>query len=116
MLLQIVLTEDTAVPALAGLSNLQRCYLHLEVPDGDAAPPLPAGPWLANLRWLHYPIDGLVVSTATLQATTTLEFLEAAESEQIIDWRSPAAADFFGWLAQHPPLRRLFFEAERAGL
>lgn len=41
--------------ALAGLPNLQRCYLHgyYVAPPGagaDEAPPLPGGPWLASLR------------------------------------------------------------------
>ena len=28
-----------------------------------------------------------------------------------MDWRSPRATAFFDWLAQHPPLRRLSFDA-----
>ena len=112
-MLQIVSTEDAAVPtALAGLSNLQRCYLELSVGSNGVAPPLPAGPWLASLRWLHYDIDGLLSSTTVLPAAAALEFLEAGTFfVSNVDWASPAAAAFFDWLAQHPPLRRVYFDA-----
>ncbi len=101
--------------ALASLSNLQRCFLDLET-DEAAAPPLPSGPWLASLRWLHYKIGGLISSTAALQAAAALEFLEAGTSFcSNVDWASPAAAAFFDWLAQHPPLRRVYFDAAEGG-
>lgn len=107
------MTDDVAVPAaLAGLSNLQHCHLRLQAGDDIATPPLPAGPWLASLRWLHYPICGLVSSTAALQAAAALEVLKAGCSETEVDWTSPAAAAFFDWLAQHPPLRRACFDGK----
>ena len=107
------MTHDAAVPAaLAGLSNLQRCYMHLYAGDDGLAPPLPAGPWLASLRWLRYNVDGLISSTATLRAATALEFLDAGNSDSstAIDWRSAAAAAFFYWLEDHPPLRLVYFD------
>ncbi len=114
-MLQYVETADVAVPAaLAGLSNLQRCCLDFLVPEeGVAAPPLPAGPWLASLRWLYYEIGGLITSTAALQAAAALDFLEGGTfyNTKKVDWASPVAAGFFDWLAQHPPLRRVYFDA-----
>ncbi len=110
-LFQVVLTEDDEVPAaLAGLSSLQRCCLYIYAGNNVASPPLPAGPWLASLRWLRYNIDGLVSSTATLEAAAALEFLETGSSSLEINWRSTAAASFFDWLAQHPPLRRVYLD------
>ena len=113
-LLQIVFARGAAVPAaLAGLPNLQLCYLDIVC---NAAPPLPARPWLASLRWLHYNVDGLVVSTAALQAAAALDFLEGSTFiSKEVDWSSPAADAFFDWLAQHPPLRRVYFDAAEGG-
>jgi len=114
-LLQVVMTNDAAVPAaLAGLSNLQRCNLEVQT-DEAAAPPLPAGPWLASLRWLSYPICGLVSSTAALRDAAALEYLETINSwVAVFERESDPAADFFDWLAQHPPLRRVHLE-DRGG-
>lgn len=111
-MLQLIETHDIAVPAaLASLPSLKYCYLSLLIGSGaaPAPPPLPAGPRLANLRWLHYDASGLVSSTAVLHAATALEFLEAGYSSRV-DWGSPAAATFFDWLASHPPLRRVSFD------
>lgn len=70
-MLQLIETHDIAVPAaLASLPSLKYCYLSLLIGSGaaPAPPPLPAGPRLANLRWLHYDASGLVSSTAVLHA------------------------------------------------
>ena len=118
-MLQNLETADAAVPAaLSGLSNLQCCYLDLLVSEeGGVAPPLPAGPWLASLRWLHYNVDGLARSTTSLRAASALDFLEggALDNSQKVVWSCPAAAAFFDWLAQHPPLRRVYFDAAEGG-
>ena len=112
LLLQVVMTDDVEVPAaLAGLSQLQLCYLYLYVEIDAAAPPLPAGPWLASLRWLRCNVDGLMSSTGALGAAAGLQFLQAAHSSLSVDWASPAAAAFFDWVEQHPPLCRMQFEA-----
>ncbi len=118
---QILEVEDLALPqGLAGLPRLQRCYL------GElAAAALPAGPWLAGLRWLAADQDTLIASSAVLRAAPALELLESCSSEfdaetdcdplepelqpPATDWRSPAAAAFFDWLARHPPLRHTCF-------
>ena len=106
-MLQLIDTADTAVPAtLANLSSLQYCYL--DVSGMDAVAPLPAGPWLASLRWLHYSAGGLASSTAVLRAATSLEFVETDDGQ--LDWGSLAATGLFTWLASHPPLRRVRFD------
>ena len=112
---QLLNTYDYAVPAaLSGLSNLQRCYVALE---GVGQVALPAASWLRSLRWLHFHVGGLVSSAAVLQAATALEFVEAGnDSSGRIQWSGPAAAAFFDWLAQHPPLCRIYFDTCRGSL
>lgn len=114
-MLQLIDTADTAVPAtLANLSSLQYCYL--DVSGMDAVAPLPAGPWLASLRWLRAGVDTLASNTAVLQGATALERLEVGEPYAMrFNWRPPAVTSFFKWLAQHPPLQRVSFGGENPG-
>lgn len=99
---------DPLLRALSGLSRLRLCLLECTdaaVHDGYA-PPLPGGPWLHSLEGLGAGIGTLLSSTAVLRAAARLEHVSIANSPAgQIDWRSPAAAAFFDWLAQHPPLR-----------
>ena len=85
---------------MAGLPRLQRCYLCIRSPTL----PLPAGPWLASLRWLGVGLSNLANSTAVLRHAAALEFVELIGDGEL-EWRSPAAAQLLNWLAQHPPLR-----------
>ena len=102
--------------ALAGLSALQRCYLmrtdKQEAEEGEAQP-LPAGPWLRNLRWLGAGIDNLARSTAVLQQAAALEFVEVCDTKQAqqVGWLAPGPTALCDWLAQHPPLRKASFLA-----
>lgn len=106
---QMVLADDLDTPAsLACLPSLQRCYLAGLHTHTQAALPLPAGPWLASVRCLGGNIGTLLASAALLHAASALEYIEVAGPAGLgIDWHSPAAAAFFGWLAAHPPLRRV---------
>lgn len=118
-MLQNIQTADfEVVAALAGLSKLQLCSLDLHVLRDDTAPPLPAGPWLASLSRLHYNVGGLISSTAVLQNAAALEFLSAGNSRfaKLIDWYSRATIAFFDWLAEHPPLRCVFFDVTHGRL
>ena len=101
--------SDALPPALSGLSRLRLCYLGPAAEPGTGAPPLPDGPWLRSLQWLSVDPDVLLSSTAALQAAAALECVSISGSllAEAVDWSSPAADAFFGWLAQHPPLRRL---------
>lgn len=108
--------------ALARLSHLQRCYLHNKYrrPAGStAASPLPAGPWLTNLRWLGASIDVLMASVGVLQAAGTLEFVEVRDTEvqrlQRFDWMAPVPTALCEWLSRHPPLRQVSFSSIYTG-
>ena len=105
-----------ALAALGELLCLQRCLLERtdKRAADEAVPALPGGPWLRSLRMLGANIDVLSSSTAVLQAAPALEVVCAGDtdSQQQFDWRSPAAAAFFDWLARHPPLRLVYFEPD----
>ncbi len=108
-------SQDLTPPAaLAGLTNLQHCYLQRNDdrgPGAGTAPPLPGGPWLRGLRWLGADLHTLSNSTAVLRAATALEFVEANEARSPVpfDWHSPPAVALFGWLTQHAPLAQVSF-------
>lgn len=79
-------------------------------------PPLPGGPWLHSLRWLAASIDTLLASIAALRQATRLEHVGLlGSSVAAVDWHSPAAAELFEWLADHPPLQCLSIEADDPG-
>ena len=118
--LQVLSAEsglDPLPPALSGLSRLRLCHLEHRgrLAEGAAcAPLLPGGPWLRSLQWLSVGPGTLLSSTAVLQGVTALECVTVAYSPTAkIDWGSSAVAAFFDWLARHPPLRRLSFDAAR---
>lgn len=90
--------------ALARLPQLHRCFL---VRSSNEV--LPAGPWLARLRFLSAAAGTFISSTALLSGAAALEVVKLDVCGQDVDWGSPAAAAFFGWLAQHPPLRHVLF-------
>ena len=94
-------------PALGRLPHLKRLYLR---DVGEAA--LPGGPMLRSLRWLSADIHVLLNNLQTLPAAAALEYVAVADSlGGKIDWGSAAMTGLFSWLAQHPPLRRLSFDA-----
>lgn len=102
------LTDGQLVPpaALATLTCLQRCYLkHRNWRTGGTGEvvALPAGPWLRSLRWLAADIATLVNSLDALQQSAALQFvcIHGTHFHEQFNWRSPAAAAFFDWLA-HP--------------
>lgn len=105
---QVLDVSELGLPAaLPSLPRLQRCYLDKLIFEA-----LPPGPWLHSLRWLGAPLGALIHSVATLRAAPALEYVcaESRGNEAEI-WGSPAAAGLFNWLARHPPLRRVCFNA-----
>ena len=101
-----------ALPALAGLERLQRCYFRVggqeELPDLE----LPEGPYLASLRWLGTGFRVLLNSMDTLASAPRLECLsiiEPLEEEPDLGYDT-----FVDWAAAHPPLQRLGFDFEGA--
>lgn len=117
--LQVLNGRGLTLPAaLAGLSRLQRCFLcrtdSLAAVVGDR-PQLPAGPWLRNLQWLGIDaglLDGCVAALGTAPALEFVEVVDTGSQPRLELRHSPAAAAFFGWLAQHPPLARVSFETQ----
>ena len=106
---------------LSGLSCLQLCdlmHVYRHGADGEAedeGAPLPAGPWLASLRWLSVNVSTLLSSTALLPAMAGLECVSLHYSPGAQNrWWMPAAHAFFDWAARHPPLRRLSLECGSA--
>ena len=100
-MMQAVLEDGLGTPSsLVCLTRLQRCYLANPHVLAQAALPLPAGPWLHNLRCcLGGNIGAFLSSAGLLSAAHALEFVEVAGSEgDVVDWHSQAAAAFFGWL------------------
>lgn len=107
VLLQVLSGGRASPAALRGLCGLQRYYLD-QWGEGPGNAELPEGPWLAGLRWLGSSAGSLVLSTAALSAAPSLELVEVvASNSKAVDWSSPAAANFFDWLARHPPLHRV---------
>lgn len=126
-MLQVLLGSGLRPPAtLAGLVSLQHCYLGCTSQRAAGAgaaqpPPLPAGPWLHGLRWLGIDSGLMASSAAVLHAASQLEVVEVTESEPENSggwYRSPGTIAFFHWLAQHPPLTCVSFQASfaRAGM
>ncbi len=110
MLQEIIGGELDPPTALAGLTNLQRC--NWQAAGGADAVALPAGPWLHSLRWLAADIATLVNSLDALQQSAALQLLciHGTHFHEEFNWRSPAAAAFFDWLAQCPSLEVVSFE------
>ncbi|KAI7840532.1 hypothetical protein COHA_005688 [Chlorella ohadii] len=114
--LVLSIAPDMPPAALSGLLRLQLCQLERsDDPDIIAEDfALPGGPWLRSLRWLSTDLNAVLSSTAALHAATALECVSVAAlpaDVAAINWQSPAAAAFFNWLAQHPPLQRLSIES-----
>ena len=87
--------------SLGCLSQLQRFAWH-GFPLED--PALPAGPWLASLRWLSVPADAAACSMPALAAASNLEFLAARDFGSLPGCKQ---LPLVHWTERHPALKTL---------
>lgn len=87
-------------PALLTLTNLQG--LHLDVTYDS--PPLPAGPWLGNLRWAV--LSAHIAGSASLAGASRLERL-ALTSPAPLDWIRTQLLEVLAWVHGQPAMRLL---------
>lgn len=95
-----------ALPALGGVSTLQRLHYFLddEQPEHIASLALPPGAWCRSLRWLGTHFHVLYNSLHVLQHSAQLEYLSMADAppQDLEEF-----GQFVGWMARHPPLQRV---------
>ncbi|KAL4421253.1 hypothetical protein ABPG75_010544 [Micractinium tetrahymenae] len=105
------LAYDSLPPALpAGLKDmpLQRLSISVsaeELLGSSGLPALPLGPWLSSIRWLGAPFEVLQSNMDALRAAPRLECLACLTQPSPLHVEGWLA--FFGFLAEHPPLRCL---------
>ncbi len=101
-----------ALPALGGVSTLQRLHYFLddEQPEHIASLALPPGAWCRSLRWLGTHFHIVYNSLHVLLHARQLEYLSLADApaEELEDFEP-----FVGWIARHPPLQRLGMDFDR---
>lgn len=116
----VVQAATQRIPAaLGGLSRLQRLCLrrwgHGELTDAR----LPAGPWLASIRWLGLPFAVLEQCTELLASAQQLEYLCSMGLPELPLCCGADTADrwrrFWRLLAAHPPLRCFLLDAPPEG-
>lgn len=101
---------DFKLPAMQGPPQLQYCYMVVTAPHMYGPWPLPAGSWLAGLRWLAASLGSLLAAGAGLRAAAALEVVEVLCSEfDDAHWVRIKHGPLFDWLAGHPTLRRVVF-------
>lgn len=105
-------------PAVAALPQLQRCSLTFYCMDSGAPlqgawlPPLAALPF-DSLRWLALPLQLALASQPVLAQAHRLHTLclELSEMETSDAYDSGQWAGFWRFVASHPPLRCLLYQA-----
>jgi len=101
---------QNTLPALAGLSRLQRLCIDGEF-DSGADLSLPQGPWLASIRRLGLPWAGLEPAAGVLRRAPCLEYLCVFIHHDFPGYccTAPGAHPLWELAATHPPLRLLGF-------